>query len=299
MSPELWAKFQERFQVPEIGEFYASTEGAMALVKHYHGQSWGRGAVGHHGWLLRRHFHDTYVPVSIDAETGEIWRDPKTGFAKRLPYEEGGELLVKLPHKQGWQGYFRDETASTKKRIENVFEKGDVYYRTGDALRRDADGHWFFLDRLGDTYRWKGENVSTTEVTQVIANHPEIAEVNVYGVRLPSHDGRAGCAAVVLRTPSVDAFDWKSLATLLRKELPAYAVPVFIRVREGVATMSTDNYKHNKVPLRNEGVDPAAMGTKVKSGDKDKVFWLPSGSDTYVPFTKNDWSNISQAKARL
>lgn len=301
MSPELWSKFQERFKVPEIGEFYAATEGVLALYNHYLGQghAWGRGAVGHHGWLLRHAMRDTYIPAAIDAETGEIWRDEKTGFAKRLSYNEGGEMLVKLPSKNAWEGYFRSEAATAKKLLENVFEKGDIYYRTGDALRRDDNGHWFFLDRLGDTYRWKGENVSTTEVTQVVSTHPQIAEVNVYGVKLPSHDGRAGCAAIVLQGSSADSFDWKSLTTLLRKELPAFAVPVFMRVREGVATMSTDNHKHNKVPLRLEGVDPAAMGTKVKDGDKDKIFWLPGGSDSYIPFTKKDWKKVTQASARL
>lgn len=105
--------------------------------------------MGHHGWLFRRKLHDTYIPIQIDAETGDIWRSPTTGFAKRLPYEEGGEILVKLQSRSAWAGYWHAEEATEKKLVENVFEAGDLYYRTGDALRRDSDGYWYFLDRLG------------------------------------------------------------------------------------------------------------------------------------------------------
>ncbi|KAK2595225.1 long-chain fatty acid transporter fat1 [Conoideocrella luteorostrata] len=298
LSPELWSRFQERFGISEIGEFYSSTEGVMILVKFYR-SGYGTGAIGHHGWLLRRQYHEQIMPVKIDAETGDIWRSPDTGFAKRLPYEQGGEILVKLASRQAWAGYYGADEATKKKLIENVFEKGDLFYRTGDALRRDADGHWFFMDRLGDTYRWKGENVSTTEVTQVLGTHPSIAEANVYGVKIPSHDGRAGCAAIALNDGNADTFDWSSVATLLRKELPPYAVPVFLRVREGVGSMATDNHKHNKVHLRDEGVDPRALGTRVPDGKRDRLFWLPTGSAKYVAFTQGDWDKLTQLRARI
>nr|Q8J0E9.1 RecName: Full=Isopenicillin N epimerase component 1; Short=IPN epimerase component 1; AltName: Full=Isopenicillin N epimerase acyl-CoA synthase component [Hapsidospora chrysogena]CAD45625.1 isopenicillin N-CoA synthetase [Hapsidospora chrysogena] len=300
LSPELWTKFQDRFGVSDIGEFYASTEGVLTLLKHYRGGGFGLGAVGHHGWLLRRKFHNDYVPVRIDPETGDIWRSPKTGFAERLPYERGGEILARLPSRSAWAGYWHAEEATQKKLVENVFEKGDLYFRTGDALRRDADGHWYFLDRLGDTYRWKGENVSTTEVGQVLGSHADIAEANVYGVQVPNHDGRAGCAAIALKNAATpDTLDWSRLTSLLRSELPSYAVPVFIRVRETVGGMSTDNHKHNKVPLRDEGVDPRSMGSKVPGSEKDRFFWLPAGASKYVPFTERDWDLLSgQSAAR-
>ncbi|KAG5970585.1 Isopenicillin N epimerase component 1, partial [Claviceps digitariae] len=299
LSPELWPRVQERFGIPEIGEFYASTEGVLFLVNHCR-SGFGLGAVGHHGWLLQHRHHDTFVPVEIDAETGDVWRSPDTGFAKRLPYEQGGEVLVRLPSREAWAGYYGADEATKSKLMENVFEKGDLFYRTGDALRRDANGHWYFMDRLGDTYRWKGENVSTTEVAQVLGTHASIAEANVYGVKIPSHDGRAGCAAIVLSSSSnAVSFDWAGLATLLRRELPSYAVPVFIRVREGVGSMSTGNYKHNKVHLRAEGVDPGALGTKVAGGKADKLFWLPAGSSRYVAFGQSDWDKVTQARARI
>ncbi|GAO16042.1 uncharacterized protein UV8b_02311 [Ustilaginoidea virens] len=298
LSPELWSNFQERFGVSEIGEFYSSTEGVVFLVNHYR-SGYGLGAVGHHGWLLRRWYHNMLVPVKIDPETGDVWRSPETGLAQRLPYEEGGELLVKLLSREAWAGYYEADEATKKKLMFDVFEPGDVYFRTGDALRRDNNGHWYFLDRLGDTYRWKGENVSTTEVTQVLGTHGQIAEANVYGVKVPSHDGRAGCAAVTFKTGDADTFDWAGVAGLLRRELPSYAVPIFIRVRQGVGSMSTDNYKHNKVHLRDEGVDHEALGSKVPDGKGDRLFWLPAGSAGYVPFTRGDWDKLTQLRARI
>ena len=120
----------------------------MVLFNHCK-NGYGLGAVGHHGWLLQRRHHNTFIPVKIDAETGEVWRSPDTGFAKRLPYEQGGEILVRLPSREAWVGYYGADEATKKKLMENVFEKGDLFYRTGDALRRDANGYWYFMDRLG------------------------------------------------------------------------------------------------------------------------------------------------------
>lgn len=241
------------------------------------------------------------MPVHIDPDTGDVWRSPETGFARRVPYDKGGEILVKLPSRSAWAGYFRAEGATDKKLLKDVFEKGDLYFRTGDALRRDADGYWYFVDRLGDTYRWKGENVSTTEVAQVLGAAPQIAEANVYGVKLPGHDGRAGCVALVLKDGgTADDLDRTGLAALLRSKLPSYAVPLFLRVRDGgVGGMSTDNHKHSKVPLREEGVDPRLRGTKVQGGERDRFFWLPPGASEYVPFTQSDWDKLGHARAKL
>ena len=112
------------------------------------------GCVGHHGGVYRHLLRNTYVPVRLDYDTGDIFRDPKTGFAERVPYEEGGEILVNVPSKAAFGGYWRNPDATNKKFAVDVFQKGDLYYRCGDALRRSTDGHWYFLDRLGDTYRW-------------------------------------------------------------------------------------------------------------------------------------------------
>ncbi|KAJ4225345.1 hypothetical protein NW757_014298 [Fusarium falciforme] len=261
LRPDVWTRFQERFNIPEVVEFFSSTE------------------------------------VKVDYETGDIWRDPATGFARRVPYEEGGELLMALPNREAFQGYWKSPEATEKKLCLDVFRKGDVYYRTGDALRRNSEGLWYFLDRLGDTYRWKSENVSTAEVAEVLGRFPGVLEATVYGVELPNHDGRAGCAAVRLSPEFSATPDYGALAEHLSKSLPSYAVPVFLRVmRTG---SYTDNHKQNKVPLKKEGVNPKLAGTVVPGGDQDGFLWLPTKNRTYVSFTQADWDRLETCRARL
>jgi acyl-CoA synthetase (AMP-forming)/AMP-acid ligase II len=143
------SKHQERFGVMEIGEFFASTEGMLTLVNHSRNDL-SIGAVGHHGWLMRCKFADSYISVRLDPVTGDIWRDLVTGFAQRTPLEEGGEILIRVPEKTAWPGYWNSAPEATdSKFLENVFERGDLFYRTGDALRRTGDGYWYFMDRLG------------------------------------------------------------------------------------------------------------------------------------------------------
>ncbi|MCJ1434424.1 hypothetical protein MMC27_003792 [Xylographa pallens] len=299
LRPDVWSKFQERFNVPEVCEFFDSTEGMFGLANHTR-NSFKVNAVGHHGLIMRCLFHKTYVPVEVNVDTNEIVRSPKTGFAKRKSYAEGGEILVKLPSRDAFPGYWGSSESTMKKYAHNVFEKGDVYYRTGDTLRRTDDGHWFFLDRLGDTFRWKSENVSTAEVAEILGRHPGIVEANVYGVLVPGYEGRAGCAAVDLAAAIKETFDWKAFTDYVRTNLPGYAVPVFIRVVEGgVGSMSSHNNKQNKVPLRQEGIDPRSRGSKVEGGERDQVYWLTPKAAEYVPFMEQDWENIVAGKARL
>ncbi|MCJ1285269.1 hypothetical protein MMC26_004609 [Xylographa opegraphella] len=299
LRPDVWSKFQERFNVPEVCEFFNSTEGMFGLANHTR-NTFKMNAVGHHGLIMRYLFHETYVPVEVDIETNEIVRSPKTGFARRKSYVEGGEILVKLPNKTAFPGYWGSSESTAKKYAHDVFKKGDVYYRTGDALRRTDDGHWIFLDRLGDTYRWKSENVSTAEVAEMLGRYPGIVEANVYGVLVPGYEGRAGCAAIDLAAPIKNAFDWKAFTEYGKTNLPSYAVPVFIRVVDGgVGSMSSHNNKQNKVPLRQEGIDPRLKGTKVAGGERDQVYWLALKAAEYVPFTEQDWDNLVVGKARL
>lgn len=158
LRPDVWEQFRDRFGVPDVGEFFSSTEGIFSLFNYNRGP-FTAGSVGHHGLLLRGLLHNVFVPVAIDPETGDVLRDPKTGFAVRTPYEQGGEIIVNIPNEEAFQGYWRNDAATEKKFLRNVFKKGDLYYRSGDALRRQSDGRWYFLDRLGDTFRWKSENV--------------------------------------------------------------------------------------------------------------------------------------------
>jgi acyl-CoA synthetase (AMP-forming)/AMP-acid ligase II len=146
LRPDVWHKFKERFGIDTIWEIFASTEGMLMLANPCRGD-FGATAVGHHGFLQRWRYHDEIVPVLIDTENGDIARDPETGFAYRVPYEMGGEILIKIPGERKFVGYFRDPAATEKKYARDVFEKGDCYYRTGDALRRDGDGRWYFMDR--------------------------------------------------------------------------------------------------------------------------------------------------------
>nr|POE59112.1 glucokinase [Quercus suber] len=295
LRPDVWTRFQERFDVPTVIEFFNSTEGMFGLINTCKGP-FHAAHVGHHGALLRWRLHDMYVPVEIDHEKGDqIWRDAKTGFARRTSYEEGGEILVKCISKQDFVGYWQNPSATTKRFEQDVFQKGDLYYRTGDALRRDADGRWFFMDRLGDTFRWKSENVSTAEVAEVLGRFPQLLEANVYGVQVPGHDGRAGCAAVYIHPHERAGFDHRGLLAYARKRLPRYAVPVFLRVIQSPTPMH--NNKQNKVPLRKEGVDPTAIkdGT---AGPEDVLLWVKPGGDTYEKFEDSDWKGLVAGKAR-
>jgi acyl-CoA synthetase (AMP-forming)/AMP-acid ligase II len=210
LRPDVWIKFRERFNVPEVWEFFNSSEGVFAMINHCRGD-YLAGAVGHHGALVRLLTRNTMVPVLIDQDTGAIARDPKTGFARRQPYDQGGEMIVAVEDTSVFAGYFKNPEATKKKFETNVFKNGDLWYRSGDALRRTDDGRWYFLDRLGDTFRWKGENVSTAEVAEVLGKYPGVVEANVYGVALPSHDGRAGCAAVYIDPSGKESFDFAGL----------------------------------------------------------------------------------------
>ncbi|KAI1775945.1 fatty acid transporter [Hypoxylon cercidicola] len=292
LRPDVWKPFRDRFGIDTIHEFFNSTEGIMPLDNPARGDFRAH-AVGHHGLLQRRRFNNVFVPVEIDVDTGDIARDPKTGFARRVPYEVGGEILVTQPPTitPAFPGYYRNEEATSKKYVRDVFRKGDCYYRTGDALRRDGDGRWFFLDRLGDTFRWKGENVSTAEVSEVLGRYPGVSEATVYGVSLPNHDGKAGMAAIFI-DPAVKNFDYNGLLKHARTYLPKYAVPIFIR--RIAARSATHNNKQDKVPLKRAGVDP-------EQTKPDPVFWVAeyAKGNAYVPFTQRDWDSLKGGRAKL
>ncbi|KAI0399783.1 AMP-binding enzyme [Xylaria palmicola] len=293
LRPDVWVPFRERFGIDKIHEFFNSTEGILPLDNAARGDFRAH-SVGHHGLISRWRLRGVLVPVAVDPETGDIERDPRTGFARRQPYEVGGEILVRQPPTitPPFPGYFRNDEATAKKYVRDVFRKGDCYYRTGDALRRDADGRWFFLDRLGDTFRWKGENVSTAEVAEVLGRYPGVSEATVYGVALPGHDGKAGMVAVYIN-PDVSVFDYNGFLKHARAHLPKYAVPIFLRRLE--ARSATHNNKQDKVPLKRAGIDPAQM-----SGE-DSLFWISDAGkgDEYVPFTAAEFDSLHAGRAKL
>ncbi|RDW69060.1 putative long-chain fatty acid transporter [Aspergillus mulundensis] len=301
LRPDVWNRFKERFNVPTVAEFYAATE-SPGGTWNYSSNDFTAGAIGRmgvvSGWLFGRGL----TIVEVDQESQVPWRDPQTGFCKPVPRGEAGELLYAIdPSDPGetFQGYYRNSEASDSKVIRDVLRKGDAYFRTGDMMRWDKEGRWYFSDRLGDTFRWKSENVSTNEVSEVLGTHPEVHEANVYGVTLPNHDGRAGCAAVVfdqqiqaadqsvLLDPSSGTL--KSVAAHVLRNLPRFAAPLFLRVTPEM--QATGNYKQQKHVLRTQGVDPSRIGKK------DKLYWLQG--DTYLPFERKDWERLQAGQVRL
>lgn len=190
-----------------------------------------------------------------------------------------------------FQGYYGNAEATSSKIVRDVFHKGDAWFRTGDMMRWEgaAEGRLYFSDRIGDTFRWKSENVSTAEVSQVVGLHPAVQEANVYGVQLPHHDGRAGCAAVALAEPvSVELL--AGLARHAMGELPRYAVPVFVRVQSGVGLQTTGTNKQQKHVLRDQGADPSKT-------EGDQMFWLKDG--TYAPWGVKEWRLLEAGEIRL
>jgi fatty-acyl-CoA synthase len=222
LQGDVWQAFQERFGVPRILEFYASTEGNVSLYN-CEGR---RGAIGRVPPFLAHRF--PIALIRLDVETDAPMRD-QNGFCIRCDPNEPGEAIGRVADHAGspmhqFDGYTNAE-ASAARLLHGVFATGDRWYRTGDLMRKDAAGYYYFVDRIGDTFRWKGENVSTTEVAMAIRSCPGVIETVVFGVRIPGHEGRAGMAAI-----TTDArFDLATLRNHLAAALPAYARPLFVR----------------------------------------------------------------------
>ncbi|KAK3352160.1 hypothetical protein B0H65DRAFT_547133 [Neurospora tetraspora] len=293
LRPDVWEKFKGRFGIDTILEFYASTEGPMGTWNRSR-NSFSLGAIGRFGFLSHFLTNLRSAVVRLDYETDQPWRDPVTGFCKRTRTNEPGELLALLPAdvKSRFQGYFGNEKATNSKMLRDVFKKGDIWFRTGDIVRWDAERKLYFSDRIGDTFRWKSENVSTAEVSQAIGLHPSVQEANVYGVQLPNHDGRAGCAAISLEGGEPNKEVLESLAKHARKTLPKYAVPLFLRVMKEVGGQTTGTMKQQKHVLRQQGVDPGRVG---KEGDR--LYWLEEGS--YVEFGEKEWRELQGGRVKL
>ncbi|MBY0563620.1 MAG: long-chain-acyl-CoA synthetase [Hyphomonadaceae bacterium] len=245
LRPEVWTELEARTGLTRIIEFYGSTEGNVSLFN-FDGKP---GAIGRIPGYLRHRFDIRLVKFDIEAE--EPIRNPE-GFCVPCEVGEAGEAigLIGEDARSGYSGY-ADKAASEKKVLRNAFVEGDAWFRTGDLMRQDQEGYFYFVDRIGDTFRWKGENVSTTEVAEVIARFPGVAEANVYGVKVGNLDGRAGMAAI---TPQ-DGFDLPALRDHVVRELPRFARPLFIRIQPAIETTGT--FKYRKVDLVRDGFDPA------------------------------------------
>jgi fatty-acyl-CoA synthase len=258
----VWEKFEQRFAIPRVLEFYAATESNFSLYN-VEGE---RGAIGRIPSFLAA--RQQLKLVRFDDESGAPARGDD-GFCIACGVDEPGEAIARITLREGadFDGYL-DRTASEKKILRNVFESGDAWMRSGDLMRKDARGFFYFVDRVGDTFRWKGENVATAEVAQALAAYPGVLDVNVYGVAVPGRDGRAGMAALVVG----DGFDLDRLRGFLAERLPAYARPIFLRLATTLAV--TDTFKHRKNSLVEEGFDPRVINSPVYFAKADSPLYL-------------------------
>ena len=237
MRPDIWERFQERFGIPIVREFYGATEGNTAVMNL-------QGRPGMIGRLRRGQ-----VIVRCDPASGEIERNAE-GRCEAVRAGEVGLLLARISAVLSFDGYV-DKEATQKKIVGDVLKRGDRYFNTGDLIQLHDDRWLSFADRVGDTFRWKGENVSTTEVAELLSDAGEVLEANVYGVEIPDMEGRAGMAALRV---GID-FELERFAEFVGRELPKYQRPLLLRILQGEMRV-TATFKHMKVDYRTQGFDP-------------------------------------------
>ena len=282
LRADVWDEFKQRFAIPRILEFYAATEGNVTMFN-FEGKP---GAIGRIPAFLA-HRSPTAL-VRFDVEAGELIRNAE-GFCIRCKPNEAGEAIGKIIDGAGgfgsrFEGY-TSGAESEKKVLRNVFEHGDAWFRTGDLLRKDEQGYFYFVDRIGDTFRWKGENVSTSEVAEAIAAFPGIVDVNVYGVAIPGKDGRAGMASIVSET----TVDFAAFQEHLAKALPEYARPLFLRFSREIEVTAT--FKHMKSDLARRGFDPAATD--------DPIYFFDPVERAFVRLDQVAYDRIVTGQVRI
>ncbi|KAJ6172162.1 hypothetical protein N7470_001229 [Penicillium chermesinum] len=274
LRAEIWERFKTRFNVPEIREFYRSTE------------EWPSSITMALGALEKDN-----VLVKYDPDTEMPWRDPATGFCVRARLGEEGEAIGRVHDIHSLTEYLHNEEATQKKLLRDVFEKGDVFQRTGDLLVQDESGWIKFQDRMGDTFRWKGENVSAGEIRDHICRIEGVHDAVVYGVKLDGYDGQAGAAAITLEDQSAasqSAFISKLYGELKAKGVPSYAFPRLVRFIEKVSTGVT--FKQAKGDLVKRKWVPGKNQT-------DGLYWL--NGTRYERLDLPSWSQIEQGRAKL
>jgi len=260
LRPDIWEEFTTRFGIKRVVEFYAASEGNTAFINVFN---------------VPKTTGISPMPlayVEYDPETGDPARD-ENGRVHKVPPGQPGLLISQVSRLSPFDGY-TDRAATEKKLVRNAFRDGDVWFNTGDVMSPQGMWHAAFVDRLGDTFRWKGENVATTDVEAALAADDDVEECTVFGVQVPDTGGRAGMAAVKLRDGA--AFDGKALAAAVYDNLPGYAAPLFVRLVPSLETTST--FKSRKVDLRNEGY--GADGADIS----DPLYVLAGPGEGYVPF---------------
>jgi fatty-acyl-CoA synthase len=282
LRPDVWAQFKQRFRIPQIIEFYAATEGNVSLFN-FDGKE---GAVGRLPWWIAARFPTKIV--RFDRERQQPVRDER-GFCIECAVDEPGEVIGKIIKDaskpgQRFEGY-ADAAETDKKILHDVFKKGDAWFRTGDLMRKDKDDYFYFVDRIGDTFRWRGENVSTTEVEEALRRFDGVLEANVYGVAVPGHDGRVGMAAIVAK----DNLNLTALHDHLAQDLPEYARPVFLRIRQ--QNHVTTTFKQKKIDFVKEGFDPSRTG--------DPIYFNDPQRKAFVRMDRALFADINAGRIRL
>lgn len=282
LRKDIWNSFKDRFRIPRILEFYAATEGNVSLYN-IEGIP---GSIGRVPPFLAHRF--PMALVKLDAGTDEPVRNEK-GFCVVSDSNEPGEAIGRIRQRSSslgsrFEGYV-DQKDSEKKILRDVFAKGDAWFRTGDLMRKDLKGYFYFIDRVGDTFRWKGENVSTTEVSEAIMDFPGVIEATVYGVPVPATEGRAGMASMVVKQPvDMDAFHQH-----LAQRLPSFACPLFVRITSRLNITST--FKRAKNQLISEAYDPAVVS--------DAIYFRDSDKQSFVKLNKELFDKIQSGQLRL
>jgi acyl-CoA synthetase (AMP-forming)/AMP-acid ligase II len=290
MRPESWIPFQKRFRIPEIGEFYAATEGNQQFMNHTKTIDFvnfpGAGACGHID-MATKMLRGDVVLIEHDTATEMPVRDSKTGLCILCPRGKAGELVGLIEPTIEFDGY-TDPEATKKKILTDVLQKGDRYFRTGDLLRYDDDNYLWFVDRVGDTFRWKGENVSTGEVAAAISEIDGITEANVYGVKIPgSEDGRACMVAITTKNQRMP--DFNLFLKHVDDNLASYQRPLFVRLLPEM--QSTTTFKQRKVDFVKEGFNPRVVS--------DQLYWFNTERKKYEKLDNNAYNIIVNGRSRL
>ena len=280
LRPDVWEGFVSRFDIPHVIEFYGATEGNVSLIN----VDGPVGAVGRVPKYLSWKFNIDII--RYDVETGKNPRGAD-GFCVREDVGEVGEMIGEIRNDDPrfrFEGYGTKEDTQ-KKILRDVFKKGDAWFRTGDLMKRDTEGYYYFIDRVGDTFRWKAENVATGEVAAVLSTFPGVTQANVYGVAVPGYDGRAGMASIV----SEGEPDLATLKQHVENNLPHYAQPVFLRLSRESDTTST--FKFKKTNLVKAGFDPAKVS--------DPIYYADGQTGSYKPVDADVFSAIHDGSIRL
>ena len=269
LRPDIWEKFQTRFKIPKIRELYGATEGVGALVN-THGRP---GMVGR--------YQKGSLVVKCDLETGEPLKNSE-GFCESVDFGETGLFISELSKLATFEGYL-DKQASNKKIMTDVMKDGDTWFNSGDLLTRHENNWLSFADRVGDTYRWKSENVSTMEVAAIINKYPEVFDSNIYGVEVQSADGRAGMALMNVSKN----FDFEVFSDHIEKNMNTFQRPCFVRIAEVMKTTGT--FKHQKEDLKKQGFDPSMI--------EDKLYFYQKGK--YVEIDQPLYERIQSGEERF